>query len=134
VGRTTRSRQTAARRALPVECEFVLAQLTGSVTDSQEQALIGRLADYGLPQPYIERGYLDRYRLSMARAGAVGVMGGLVGAALGFLPPFIVIESGRRRTQQAAAQIIGPVDPHPITVPWWPYVTSIRCWFRSEQC
>lgn len=53
-----------------------------------------------------------RRRLSVARAGVVALLGVLLGTALGFLPPIIVIDNARRHS----------VEPHPLSVPWWPNV------------
>jgi putative ABC transport system permease protein len=61
-----------------------------------------------------------RRRLSVARAGVVALLGALLGAALGFLPPLIVIQNARR--DSAVLRAMGIDDPHPLSVPWWPNI------------
>lgn len=57
-----------------------------------------------------------RRRLSVARAGVVALLGVLVGTALGFLPPLVVIDARRRSASS-------PIDdPHPLSIPWWPSI------------
>ncbi|HEX8081170.1 MAG TPA: FtsX-like permease family protein [Jatrophihabitans sp.] len=57
-----------------------------------------------------------RRRLSVARAGVVALLGVLVGTALGFLPPLVVIDA-RRRTAGPPVD-----DPYPLSIPWWPSI------------
>lgn len=57
-----------------------------------------------------------RRRLSVARAGVVALLGVLLGTALGFLPPLIVIENARRRS--AGLTAVGIDDPRPLSIPW----------------
>lgn len=54
-----------------------------------------------------------RRRLSMARAGVIALLGVLLGTALGFLPPLIVIGDARRRGAGPHIE-----DPHPLSIPW----------------
>ncbi|MEO6501652.1 MAG: FtsX-like permease family protein [Jatrophihabitantaceae bacterium] len=61
-----------------------------------------------------------RRRLSVARAGVVALLGALLGTALGFLPPLIVIGDDRRHGAELGG--LGPGDPHPLSIPWWPTI------------
>ncbi|HEX8095558.1 FtsX-like permease family protein, partial [Jatrophihabitans sp.] len=60
-----------------------------------------------------------RRRLSVARAGVVALLGVLLGTALGFLPPIMVIDNARRSNHGYGSL---PPDPHPLAIPWWPNV------------
>jgi putative ABC transport system permease protein len=62
-----------------------------------------------------------RRRLSVARAAVVALIGVLLGSALGFLPPLVVIDNQRRRSVGFTDFASRPV-PHPFAVPWWPNI------------
>ncbi len=65
-----------------------------------------------------------RRRLSVARAGVIALLGVVLGTGLGFLPPIIVIDNARRRAKASGDPRSQLLDPHPLSIPWWPNIVG----------
>jgi len=59
-----------------------------------------------------------------ARAGVVGLLGVVLGTALGFIPPIIVLDVARRHARQYGGPLAELTDPHPLAIPWWPNIVG----------